>query len=173
MRRRERRVKVHNLLFLYVATTIIVTVVSFSKYVTTVSTDNIAKIAVMANSVSFDLDISKDAYPGYEAVYPIVLVNSEDGKICEVSQKYSMQIQREEIENIPLEFDLYKDEYCTEIIDKDENGYYTSDDFILNGTQEETDTYYLKITWPKEYNDEYYAFEIGYFSIDIVSTQID
>ena len=34
-------------------------------------------------------------------------------------------------------------------------------------------SFYLKIVWPEEYNEEYYAFEIGYFSINIKSEQID
>ena len=172
-RRREHKFKLHNLLFIYIATTVIVTVVSFSKYVTTVSTDSTAKIAIMANSVSIDLGIPKDAYPGYETIYPIILSNEDEGKICEVTQKYIIKIKRDSFENIPIEFELYKDEYCTESVEKDENGYYIAEEFILDANQRQTNTHYLKIYWPEEYNDANLAFEIGYFTIDVISTQLD
>lgn len=169
----KHKIKLHNLMFIYLITTVIVTVVSLSKYVTTVSRTNVAKVATMATNVSVDMSIPKDAYPGYEIVYPIVLTNKEGDRICEVSQKYTINISQEDIINIPLEFNLYEDEYCTKKIEKDENGNYSSDEFIFGTESEETKTFYLKIVWPEKYNEEYYAFEIGYFSINIKAEQID
>ena len=169
----KQKIKFHNLLFIYVVTTIVVTVVSFSKYVTTVSRENVAKVAAMATNVSVDMSIPKDAYPGFETVYPIVLTNKEGDRVCDVAQKYSIKISREDIINIPLEFALYKDEYCTVPLSKDENDAYTDTDFYFDAGIEQTKNVYLKIVWPEEYNAEYYAFEIGYFSINIIGEQID
>ncbi len=174
MRDRERKFKVHNLMFLYIVTTIFVTIISFSKYVSTIATDRKAVIAAMANDVSsINIDLPQEAYPGFEVVYPIVITNKENDKICDVAQEFTLKIEREENENIPLEYSLYKDEFCTQEMSKDENGNYISNDFKLKAGEEDSRTYYLKIVWPEEENDEYLAFEIGYFSVTIVSTQID
>lgn len=174
MGKREHKIKTHNLMFLYIITTIIVTTMSFSKYVSTVSTDSIAKVAVMANSVSVDMQLPMSAYPGSDPIIcPIIITNKEQENVCEVSQKFTIGIERKVAENIPLVWGLYKDEFCTEIIEKDENGNYISDDFTFNAGIEETKTYYLKINWSEDKKDEYLAFEIEYFSINVVSTQID
>ena len=170
---KERKIKFHNIVFIYFITTIIVTVISFSKYVSTVSTDKTAKIAVFANNVSVDIEFIKDAYPGTENIYPIEITNFEGDKICDVAQKFVIKINREEAENIAVIYGLYKDEYCTEIIEKDENGNYISEDFYFNSNEKETKTYYLKVVWPEEVSEEYLAFEMGYFAVNVVSTQID
>ena len=44
------------------------------------------------------------------------------------TKKYTINISQEDIINIPLEFNLYEDEYCTKRIEKDENGNYSSDE---------------------------------------------
>ena len=169
----KSKIKLHNLIFIYVVTTIFVTVLSLSRYVTTVSRTNVAKVATMASDISFDLSIPKEAYPGFETVYPIVITNKDGDRICDVSQKYTIEITREDIENIPLEFNLYEDEYCTKLISKDENGIYSLDSFVFNANEEQTKTLYLKIVWPEDENAEYLAFEIGYFSVKIKAEQID
>ena len=103
----------------------------------------------------------------------IILSNEDEGKICEVTQKYIIKIKRDSFENIPIEFELYKDEYCTESVEQDGNGYYIAEEFILDANERQTNTHYLKIYWPEEYNDANLAFEIGYFTIDVISTQLD
>ena len=169
----KQKIKFHNLLFIYVVTTIIVSVVSFSRYVTTVSRESVTKVAAMANNLSVDMSIPNSAYPGFETVYPIVISNKEEDRVCEVAQKYSIKIIRENNINIPLEFALYKDEYCTIPISKNEDNMYVDDDFYFEAGVEQTQNVYLKIVWPEEQNSEYYAFEIGYFSINIIGEQID
>ena len=52
---KEKKIKLHNLIFIYIITTIIVTVFSFSKYVTTVSRDNKAQLAAMATNMSVNI----------------------------------------------------------------------------------------------------------------------
>lgn len=170
----EQYFKTHNLIFLCIVTAIIVISISFSRYESTIAGDNITKIAVMANTVSADLEMPISGYPGMNSIIcPIVLTNKEQEKVCEVSQNYTIEIERQEIANIPLTFELYKDKYCTEIINCDENGIYAEEDFSFAAGIEETKTYYLRINWPKEQNDEYLAFEIEYFSINVIATQVD
>lgn len=168
-------VKPQYFIFIYIITAIVVVALSISKYVATKSSENIARVAVMANSSSVNIDLSEGVYPGFESIHTIELSNVEDDKVCDVSQKFIIDIEKDEFENIPLNYEIYKDEACTDAnkIEPDENGNYSSDDFIFNGGVEETKEYFLKINWPKEKNDEAYAFEIGYCTINIAATQID
>lgn len=168
------KLRTHNLIFLYIMTAIIVITMSFSKFESTIAGDNIAKVAVMANTTTVDIEVPISGHPGMDSIIcPIVLTNKEEDVICEVSQLYTLEIKGQESTNIPLTFELYKDKYCTEILAADENGIYALDEFYFLAGQEETRTYYLKIDWPKEENDEKLAFEIEYFSINVVATQID
>lgn len=174
MKKLKGKIKIHNLMFIYIVTTIIVATLSLSKYVTTVTTDSIAKVAVMTNKVSVDMDLPMKAYPGSEPIIcPIIITNKEGDQICDVSQKFTIMVGRAEVQNLPLVFELYKDQYCTEIIEKDDDGNYISEEFVFKAGVEETKTYYLKVYWPDDKKDEYLAFEIEHFSINVVGTQID
>ena len=97
----------------------------------------------------------------------------KSGNICEVSQKFTIVIEREQNINIPLNFTLYKDENCTEIISTDENGNYSSEDFKLTAGIDETKTYYLKVRWPEKENNTELSWEIGYLKINVLVEQID
>ena len=50
---------------------------------------------------------------------------------------------------------------------------FSADDFSFKAGVEETRNYYLKVRWPENEKNEALAFEIGYFSVKIVATQID
>lgn len=168
------KIKTHNLIFLYIVTAIIVITLSFSRFESTVAGESVARVAVMANAVTTDVELPISGHPGMNSIIcPIVFTNKEQDKVCEVSQVYTLEIKRQEYSNLPLMYELYKDKYCTEIMSPDENGIYASEEFYFSAGQEETKTYYLKIDWPKEINDEYLAFEIDYFSINVVATQVD
>ena len=170
----KHKIKTHNLIFIYVITTIIITLISFSRYVTTVTTDATTRVALMADSVSVDLNLEEGMQPGYEAIYPIVITNKdEEGNICEVSQQFTIEIEREKDKNLPLTLTLYKDENCTEIVEPDENGIYTSNEFKLNAGDEEAKTYYLKINWPSEENNVELSYEMGYIKVNVTITQLD
>lgn len=170
---KEKKIKLHNLIFIYVITTIIVTVFSFSKYVTTVSTDNKAKLAAMATNMSVNITLTQEAYPGFSMVFPIEISNKENGRICDVSQEFILKIDRADMENLPLEFSLYNDEFCTNKIDETEKDTFLSESFNFTAGVEETKTYYLKVDWPENEKNESLAFEIGYFSVEIIATQVD
>ena len=170
----EKNFKTHNLIFLCIITTIIIITMSFSKYESTVAGNNVTKVALMANSVSMDINLPISGHPGMDFIIcPIVITNKEEDKVCEVSQKYTIEIETQEYLNIPLTFELYKDKYCTEIMGCDENGIYYYDDFFFKAGVEDQKTYYLKIDWPENANSEYLAFEIEYFSVNVVATQVD
>ena len=160
-------------LIVYLLTAIIAITLTISKYVSTKASENVARVAVMANASSVNIDLSDGVYPGFESVHTIELSNIEDDEVCDVAQKFIINIENDEFENIPLDYEIYKDENCTEQIEKDEDGNFSSDDFIFNAGVEEEKKYFLKIKWPEDKNDEKYAFEIGYCTINIAATQID
>lgn len=169
-----KQIPIFKLVFFCFITTVIVSEITFSRYKTTLSHYNTSKVAVMANDISLDLTTPVDMYPGSEpAVVAITLTNTDNGKICEVSQSYTFEIKRGEMTNIPFEFDLYKDRECTELVNKDELGIFSDASFIFKAGIKEEHTYYLKISWPEEHNDASYAFEIDYFKVIINSTQIN
>ena len=160
-------------MFIYVITTIIVTVFSFSKYVTTVSTDNKAKLAAMANSMSVDIALTQEVYPGFAMVFPIEITNKDEEKVCDVAQEFILRIDRAEMENLPLVFSLYNDEFCTNEIEALEKDVFEAENFEFAAGVEETKTYFLKVYWPENEKNEALAFEIGYFSVEIIATQVD
>jgi len=174
MRNNKHKIKTHNLIFIYIITTIIITLISFSRYVTTVTIDTDTRVALMADSISVDLNLADGIYPGFEAICPIVITNKDErGNIWEVSQQFTIEIEREKDKNLPLSMILYEDKNCTEIIEPDEKGIYISSDFRLNAGVEETKTYYLKINWPSEENDIELSYEIGYLKVNVAVTQVD
>ncbi len=173
--RNKNSIKPQYFIFIYIITAIMVLALTVSKYVSSKSTEKVAKIAVMANSSSVNIDLSDGVYPGFERVHTIAVSNVEENKVCEVKQKFVIDIEKDEFENIPLKYEIYTDQACTAAckIEPDEEGYYVSDDFIFNAGVEEEKKIYLKIKWPEEQNDEKYAFEIGYCTINVTATQID
>ncbi len=170
---KEKKIKLHNLIFIYIITTIIVTVFSFSKYVTTVSRDNKAQLAAMATNMSVNIALTQEAYPGFSMVFPVEISNTENGRVCDVSQEFILKIDSAEMENLPLEFSLYNDEFCTSEIEEIEKDTFMSENFKFAAGVEETKTYFLKVYWPENEKNESLAFEIGYFSVEILATQVD
>lgn len=172
--RNEHKIKSHNLIFLCFITTIIILSISFSRYESTVASDSTTRVAIMATDVSVDAQVPVGAYPGSDPVVcPITITNKDGNNVCEVAQSFTIEVERSTTENLPLTFELYRDEYCTEILQADENGIYSADDFRFTAKDEQEMTFYLKINWPEDKNDEAYALEIEHFAINVVATQID
>lgn len=166
--------KLHNFMFIYVITTIVVTALSSARYTKTFSSDSFTKVAVMANTVFTTLQTPISGYPGCDPIIcPIVITNAIEDNVCEVAQEFVIEIIRYTDINIPLQFDLYKDELCTEVITKDENSMYADEEFKFKAGEKDTKTYYLKIEWPEDKNEEYLAHEIEAVSINVISSQID
>ena len=162
------------LLFLVFVTTVLVVSISMSRYSSTLSRGDNVIVALFANDVTTTYSLNQKLYPGSEAlIIPIMVTNKKDGKICEVSENYVVEIKNNENENIPLEFGLYKDSACTDMVSKNANGYYTDSSFKFTEGIEENNTYYLKVNWPSNYNDSSYAFEVDYLIIKFIITQID
>jgi len=93
------------------------------------------------------------------------------GNICEVTQQFIIEAVRDN--NIPLEFAIYEDVDCTVEINRDDEGKFTSEALKLKAGEEESKNIYLKVIWPADQNDQEYAYEIGYFTINVIITQVD
>lgn len=122
-----------------------------------------ASVAVMAADVTAELQM--DGYPGKEKVYPITLTNKEGNSVCEVKQQYTLSVEQGS-RNLPLEANLYRDQSCRELITEEETG-------TFEAGEEESRTYYLKVSWPEEENAASLAFEIDYFTVSVHAVQID
>ena len=146
----------------------------YAKFKTTIATDNITRIAIMANDVVADIETNIEAYPGCDPIICAIELTNDDGtNVCEVSQKFTMSIENESTKNLPIEFTLYSDENCTEIITLNDEGIYEDDNFKFEPNQKEIKTYYLKIIWPEDKNDQFYAFEIDYLNLQVKIEQVD
>lgn len=171
---RKLKFKIQNLIFIYIVTVVIITSFTLSRYETTAVGKNTTTVAVMANTVSTGIQLNLAGFPGSDStVCPIIITNEDNNTICDVAQSFTVEISRQENANLPLVCNLYSDEYCTQPIQKDENGLYISDDFNFSPGIKQTKECYLKIDWPEEENDDLYAFEIEYIKIKVVATQID
>ena len=128
----------------------------------------------MAGDAYVGLEKDIMLYPGCEPkVYEVIITNKEDNKVCEVTQKYQLKIERGDSSNLPIEISLYKDSNCTQQLTPNGNGYYTSDEYVFQAGVEESKTKKEKISWQNSSQNPSYAFEIDYFRIHIISEQID
>ena len=169
-----KKFNLSRLSFLVFITTILVVSISLSKFTSTLSNSDSVSVALFANEVTTTHSLNQKLYPGSDAlIIPIMVTNKENGKICEVSENFVIEIKNNENENIPLEFGLYKDSNCTNPILKNANGYYTDNEFKFIKGIEDNKMYYLKVNWPSNYNDSAYAFEVDYLIIKFIITQID
>lgn len=162
------------LAFIILITMMIVNTLSLSRYKSTTAGTSSTKIALLANDVSFSIEDTVKGYPGeLNRIYPIIISNKKDEKICEVSQKYTISINKLESPNLPLEIALYKDSICTVKLNPNDDGTIVDESFEFSAGTEDTKTYYLKVSWPSDRNSEEYSTEIEYFNIDITINQVD
>lgn len=162
------------LIMLTIIAVAIVVDLSIAKYKSATNAIDSVQVAIMANDAYIEFDDEIKGYPGCDPkIYEINVTNKENEKICEVKQKYKFKIEREESKNLPIEIALYKDSGCTQILNTNEDGYYEDETFLLEEGIEQTNKVYLKIIWPETKKNASYAFEIDYFALHIISTQID
>ena len=147
--------------------------VAIARYKSSLSGNSSSAIAIMANDVYVDISKNISGYPGSDTICPIVITNKDDKGICEVAQKFEISIERQNEENIPINFSIYKDAQCTQEITKNENDVYTDENFKMDAGTEQTKRIYLKITWPENANDDYLSYEIESFRLHIAATQIN
>lgn len=170
----SRKKLILKILIICIITSILSIELTLAGYKSSTNLMSAATVALMANNTTIEIENNLEGYPGCEPIVcPIILTNVKDNKVCKVGQKYSISVDRTQFQNIPLEFSLYKDENCTEILAPNENFVYTDESFIFEAGVETSITYYLKVEWPEDKNNSDFAFEVEYFKINVDVEQID
>ncbi len=165
-----RSKKIRNIFLLLIVVTLFVGYFSVARYRSTVAMSNEVTVALMANNVSTTLT-NLTGYPGYSTIIPIVIQNSNEGAVCEVSEKFTVHISKKFSDNIPLEFSLCKDKFCNETYWLNEIGVYEDDSFVFKAGIKEQKEVFLKISWKEENNTSAYSTEIDYLNLDIAVEQ--
>lgn len=145
------------------------------------STDqNIAKFIFNTDSLD-ELEIPLiDLNPGDEEEYTFSISNNLLENISDVSIEYKLTIKT--YRTVPLDIVLYKIVDDTEellLICDDTYTYNSSHELVCNTemqsmihSEEQLDTYKLKITFPSEYNSVIYSDLVDYINIEIDSFQV-
>ena len=144
---------------------------TFSRYVSMVYGNTIARVALFGHNTKVEMKNIKGK-PGDVKIIPIEITNTKNDKVCEVSQEFTIYINRKYGKNLPLNINLYKDKDCTELIHISDK-VYTNEDFKFEAGKNQTKKYYLKIEWPSNSSSVDNAFEIDYFTIDFRVVQVD
>lgn len=152
------------LTYLLVAT-FLFTGVSFSKFATTSSGEDSARVAIMAMDTSYVIAEELPIAPGETVVFTVTLTNKEDNQICEVTQKYSMYVENL-TSNMSLSYEYFLIDGTNE----------TKQDPVA-GTfyagVEGSATYKIKITWTGVPQPAGSAFEVDALKIVVKAEQVD
>lgn len=170
--KRIKKARIKAIIFYGLFISMLITIFTFSKYSTEIYGQDIARVALFGNSTSIELENIK-AKPGDIKIIPIEITNSLDGKACEISEVFTIYVDRKYSNNLPINMDLFKDAQCSEKIYTNESKIYQDDSFMFQAGKKERKKYYLKIEWPDEYKQINNAFEIDYISIFFRVTQVD
>ena len=121
-----------------------------------------------------------DLKPGYTNDFDFSVSNSKDKKISDVTIEYQMTIKTFHL--VPLNIELYKIDGETEtlLITCDETFSRNEDNELvcnlpieeLDYLKESKNNYKLRISFPKEYNDEIYSNLVDYIDIEIKKNNI-
>lgn len=168
-----KKIRVFSLFLFFGSIIFFITDATLAKYTTTVHSSDSVKIALFANDLVATVPSTQNIYPGSDPILiPIEVTNKKDGKICDVTENYKIEIKNNDHPNIPLNYQFCKDEHCNTLVSQS-NGIYEDDSFKFQAGVEEKNTLYLKVSWPEEYNDSSYAFEIDYIQLKFILTQED
>lgn len=171
--RRRHKLNSKRLIMCFIVTTIMVTILTLSKYKTTTAKESSAKVAFPAIDLLSDEILDVDINPTTEDKELIFAVtNTEEEKRTEVAMNYTVKI--ESLSNLPLEFELYTYDNNTKGTENllQGNGNIT-DDINFNFNEDKTDTYMLIIKWKEGQTDYRYNHTIDYVQIVINGVQVD
>jgi hypothetical protein len=172
----NRKLSVGKIIFFTLITTIIISIITLSKYKSEVKGSDSATVATPCIYLDSSKVLEISLNPTAEAKeYVFSVSNSKDNSSSEVSMAYKIQI--ETMNNLPLDFELYT--YDNGVVGTDNlfenNGSITKDavKFEVSDNQTVTNTYKLIIKW-RENNTSYKFNQVeDYIKIVVNSTQID
>lgn len=117
-------------------------------------------------------------------VYTFSIGNEEGSKVAEVDLRYNLKIRT--TTNLPLTYELYRDQdydnpnsaniIRTNEVTKDEDGTsfrnIRTDEVLLRYKEPETNTYYLVVNFPENYNEKKYQDIIEMIEISVDAKQV-
>lgn len=168
MKRKLKKINLKLAFQLLIVTTAISSVLSISKFRSSVTANDTASVAIpILESTTITLD---NIYPKMESKkYKLIVKNSNDNKSSEVSMNYLIDV--EQLGNLPLKIELCEEGKNSNLL---VNGKMAETKKI--GINESQHKYELIITWDgsKDGNDSYiYSGETSYIKIDVNSVQAD
>lgn len=174
MKKRNIKISLDKLIFLCIITTIIVAVISLSRYRTSIAGHSNAKVAIpvinLATEEETILDVS--IVPGEEKEYIFSVENNKEEQKSEVTMEYTLQIKG--LSNLPFEFELYTYENG---VKGEKNLLATSGNttgkYEIDFNQNIKHTYKLLIKWRDEEISYKYSKVADYVQIVLNSNQVD
>ena len=177
MKKNSQKIKksvIDKLLIATIITTIIVTILSFSKYNATIAGNTNAKVAVPVitfeeKTAIFDITASPSM-----ATKEYIFYVSNSGESLKTDTTMTYTIGVESLGNLPLEFELYtyENETCGDTNLFKSNGKIT--DKINMGLSEKiTHPYILKISWSENQKSYKFSKVADYVQIVVNSEQVD
>ena len=152
------------MIYLLVAT-FMFTGASFSKFASTSSEEDCARVAVMAMDTSCVIDRELAIAPGETVDFTIQLTNKQNDQICEVAQNYSMTVENL-TNNMGLDCAYFLIDGAGETKKDTVSG-------TFHAGIEEVVTYKVKITWPQVPQPASSAFEVDGLKVVIKTEQVD
>ena len=150
---------------------------AYSKFYTSASGGDSARVARFSPSFNSNKIIVSDQLPGYSAEVPFEVKNTSGDKASEVAMKYKIVLKT--TGNIPLTFTL-KNSEGTALQTRNCDGKsgeqiyeYTSDSLVFGVGTKETVQYKFKIEWPEAQNNAQFSGMTDAVYLSVEFEQID
>lgn len=148
------------ILFVCIVTMLAVSSMSYAQYRNQYKSSNTVNIAIMASDVVYDYSLEElSAYPGYEIIVPIEIVNKKNENISQVRQSFSVEV--ETLSNLPLNIKMI-----------DNNGNEVSPTGVFEANIYQTYSFNLQISWDESENDHLLSNELEIVRIIVHSSQL-
>lgn len=155
---------------------------TYARYTSSASGSDGARVALFGQSETIELfhNSSTMFYPGVSATSNIIVTNQSDGKVSEVAQQYSIEI--ETAGTLPFQFTLKQGEntigtFNESSQENDENSgkshVFSTDGMKFEAGVGESTSYTLETLWPAGENDPALAGIPDYITVNIKVEQID
>ena len=150
---------------------------AYSKFYTSASGGDSARVAHFSPSFNSNKIIVSDQLPGYSAEIPFEVKNTSGDKASEVAMKYKIVLKT--TGNIPLTFTL-KNSEGTALLTRNCDGKsgeqiyeYSASSLVFSVGTKETVQYKLKIEWPEAQNNAQFSGMTDAVYLSVEFEQID
>ena len=170
MKRKKMRLPLSAYLTYLLVATLMFTGVSFSRFATTASGEDSARVAVMAMDSTAVINGTLLAAPGESRTFTVTVTNKEGLQVCEVAQEYTMYVENLS-GNMNLTYE-FVDAETTTYTDA-EGVSHTAVTGSFEAGVEASVTYTIKVTWNAGAQPEHMAFEVDALQVVVQAVQVD